>query len=199
MHERTAKGLFCWVVVIVGWERPQTQKDEDGERGCALNYNNYLALPQSPILGSGHSHPQPITLPKIYITNINLPVTCPHSLVGDQIARQKFPIADGHCTSAPFLPSAQDIRPTRIIGYTDLSHGKLGIIFIKCLGVDNLTDATARSPDFSISFRCPMPPSVHIALQMPQLLVSPSHTSPNHILQSRPLPHFYILWMLGLF
>jgi hypothetical protein len=41
--------------VIVGWERPQTQKDEDGERGCALNYNNYLALPQSPILGSGHS------------------------------------------------------------------------------------------------------------------------------------------------
>jgi hypothetical protein len=76
-------------------------------------------------LGSGHSSPQPITPPEIPITNIDLPVTGPFPLAGDQIARQKFPIADLPSSSAPFPPICADVRTTHIVGCDDSFHGKL--------------------------------------------------------------------------
>ena len=74
------------------------------------------------------------------ITNIDLPVTGPFPLAGDQIARQKFPIADLPSSAAPFPPICADVRTTHIVGCNDSFHGKLGIVIMEGVAQDNLSD-----------------------------------------------------------
>jgi len=81
-------------------ERVSEQRER---RRAGVRSINYLAHTQSPVLGSGHSHPQPIVVCKKHITNISGAVICAVPLAGDQIARQKFPIAEMVCWQPHFF------------------------------------------------------------------------------------------------
>ena len=123
----------------------QRADDEDlseqrERRRAGVRSINYLAHTQSPVLGSGHSHPQPIVVCKKHITNISGAVICAVPLAGDQIARQKFPIAEMVCWQPPFLPSAPALRCTHIVGYCALFAGKLGTLLCASVRQGNLSD-----------------------------------------------------------